>query len=264
MKRFKAFIDNNKKIYIELIINDLRSRYNGSILGVAWGIIQPIITILIYWIVFQFGLRSGDRPDGVPYVFYMLAGAVPWFFFSDAFGGITTSFLDYSYLVKKLNFQIKLLPLVKIGSSFIIHIVFLIITAIIFNMGGYYADKYYFQVFYYMFAMMIFTLLIGVIAASMAVYIRDVIQIVGIIIQIGFWICPICWGTEILHGIPGILLKLNPMFYCIEGYRDCILYSEGFWKHPYITAYFWCVIAVLFVLARYMYGKLRPSFADVM
>lgn len=257
-------IRKNQKIYYELILNDFRSRYNGSFLGMLWGIIQPVVTILIYWLVFQYGLKSGERPDGVPYVFFMISGATPWFFFSEAWGGITTSFLDYSYLVKKLNFEIELLPLVKLGSAMIIHIVFLAFTTVVLNFSGYYASWYYFQILYYLFATMVFTILIGIITASLAVYIRDVIQVIGIIIQIGFWATPICWGGDIGIGALEAILKLNPMYYCVEGYRKSLIYRQGFWVKPLYTIYFWCVMGILSVLAIYMYKKLRPNFADVM
>ncbi len=260
----KAFIKKNKKVYIELLINDFRTRYNGSFLGTVWGFVQPLVTLLVYWIVFQYGMRSGARPDGVPYAFYMTAGAIAWFYFSEAWGGITSSFLDYSYLVKKLNFDIRLLPMVKLGSAFLIHIVFIIISTILLNFGGYYANWYYIQIIYYTIAISAFTMALGLITSSLAVYIRDIMQIVGIILQIGFWINPICWGSEMLHGVFEVLLKMNPLYYCIVGYRDCLIYRKGFWEEPLYTLYFWGVTLVLFMLGRYMYNKLRPNFADVM
>ncbi len=262
--RIVNLLKENRKIYCELIINDFKSRYNGSFLGMIWGFIQPIVTILIYWLVFQYGLKSGERPDGVPYVFFMISGAVPWFFFSEAWGGITTSFLDYSYLVKKLNFKVGLLPLVKLGSAWIVHIVFLAFTTVVLNFSGYYASWYYLQTVYYMFAIIIFAALIGLITASLAVYIRDVIQVVGIIIQIGFWATPVCWGGGIGLGFLETVLKCNPMYYCVEGYRKSLVYRQGFWEEPLYALYFWAVMAALSVLAAYMYRKLRPNFADVM
>lgn len=262
--KIKGFIERYKKVYTELLLNDFKTRYNGSFLGMIWGFIFPIITMLIYWIVFQYGLRSGDRPDGVPYVIFMIAGAVPWFLFSDIWGGVTSCFIDYSYLVKKLNFEVKLLPLVKMGSALIIHVVFLNVCTMILNFAGYYASWYYLQVIYYLFATLVFSLLIGLITSSLAVYIRDVIQIVGVILQIGFWANPICWGQEMLNGVFGMILKLNPLFYCIEGYRDSILYRRGFWEYPLYTIYFWVCMVLLFFLARYIYKKMRPRFADVL
>lgn len=264
LQKIKTVYNSNKKIYKELLFNDLRARYNGSLLGVIWGIIQPVVTILIYWLVFQYGLRSGERPDGMPYVIYMVAGAIPWFFFSDAWGGITSVFLDYSYLVKKLNFDVKLLPFVRLGSALIIHLVFLAIGSVIINFGGYYANWYYIQTIYYMFATSVFVVIIGLFTSALAVYIRDILQFIGIIMQIGFWANPICWGNEILSGKLEILFKLNPMYYCIQGYRDSLLYDRPFWEQPIYTLYFWSLMVILFFISKYAFKKLRPYFADVM
>ena len=66
MKRLLFFLKNERKMFIKLTKNDFKARYTGSYLGIAWGVIQPIITILIYWFVFTVGLRSGQRPDGSP------------------------------------------------------------------------------------------------------------------------------------------------------------------------------------------------------
>ncbi len=156
------------------------------------------------------------------------------------------------------------MPLVKLGSALIIHIVFLVFSTVVLNFSGYYASWYYVQIMYYLLSATIFALLLGMITASLAVYIRDVIQVVGIIIQIGFWACPICWGSDMQMGKIGMLLKANPMYYCVEGYRSSLIYRQGFWESPLYTLYYWCLMAALFCLAVYMYRKLRPGFADVM
>ena len=264
IKTLMQFWKQNKKVYGELILNDFKTRYNGSFLGAVWGVVQPIVTILIYWIVFQYGLRSSERPDGMPYVVYMVAGAIPWFFFSEAWGSITTVFLDYSYLVKKLNFNIKLLPLVKLGSALMIHFVFLFIGIVIVNIAGYHVSVYYIQIFYYMVATMALTMALGIITSAIDVYIRDTIQLINIILQIGFWANPICWGGEILSGNWKWIAKLNPLYYCVQGYRDSLLYGRGVWEHPAYTLYFWGVVFLVWVVAIYVFKKLRPYFADVL
>lgn len=264
VKYINQFWKHNKKIYKELILNDFKTRYNGSFLGAVWGVIQPIVTILIYWIVFQYGLRSGERPDGMPYVVYMVTGAVPWFFFSEAWGSITTAFLDYSYLVKKLNFDIKLLPLVKLGSALMIHLVFLFIGVVITNIAGYYANFYYIQIFYYMMATAALAFALGMITSVINVYIRDTVQLINIILQIGFWANPICWGDEILPGNWRWIVRLNPFYYCVQGYRDSILYRKAVWEHPVYTMYFWGIVLILLGVSVYVFKKLRPYFADVL
>lgn len=264
MKGIIAYIRENNRIYRKLLKNDFRARYTGSYLGVIWGFIQPIITILIYWLVFQFGLRSSSRPDGTPYIIWMIAGMIPWFFFSDAIGSVTSTFLDYSYMVKKLKFRISLLPFVKIGSSFIVHIIFILFSTIIFNFYGYTADWFYLQIIYYLAALLYLILGIGLFTSSLSVYLRDTSQIVGILIQIGFWAIPIVWGPEVLHGVAEILLKLNPVYYIVQGYRETFLDGKGFWNHPMYAIYYWGISTVIFLLGFYTFRRLKMNFADVL
>lgn len=261
---FVSYLKNNWKIFVKLLTNDFKSKYSGAYLGAVWGVIQPIITVLIYWFVFRVGLRAGNRPDGTPYIVWMIAGIVPWFFISDAFGAVTNTFLEYSYLVKKLNFRITMLPFVKIGSSCIFHLVFVVFVMVIFNIAGFYVRLSYFELAYYMFAAIYSVLGIGLMTSALTVYMRDVSQIVGIIIQIGFWAIPIVWGPEVL-GEPLIyLFKLNPVYYVVEGYRDVLITGEWFWQKPVYTLYFWCVSTLIMVLGIYVFRKLRPYFADVL
>jgi len=264
MRIIISYIKENYKIYKKLLKNDFRARYTGSYLGVIWGFIQPIITILIYWLVFQFGLRSSSRPDGTPYIIWMIAGMIPWFFFSDAIGSVTNTFLDYSYMVKKLKFRISLLPLVKIGSSFIVHFIFILFSTVIFNFYGYTANWYYLQLVYYLAALLYLILGIGLLTSSLSVYLRDTGQIVGIFIQIGFWAIPIVWGPEVLHGMTEIILKLNPVYYIVQGYRETLLSGEGFWGHPVYALYYWGISTLIFILGLYTFRKLKINFADVL
>ncbi len=262
MRGFLIYLGNNRKIFINLLKNDFKSRYSGAYLGAVWGIVQPVVTVLIYWFVFQVGLRSGDRPDGTPYIVWMLAGIIPWFFFSDALGAVTNTFLEYSYMVKKINFRISLLPFVKIGSSMVLHAIFLIFVTIILNFAGFYAGWSYLEIFYYMAGGFYCVLGIGLITATLTVYMRDVSQLVSIVIQIGFWAIPIVWGPEVLSGRFIYLFKLNPVYYIVEGYRKALISHEWFWSEPVYMLYFWIVTTMVFGVGIFIFRRLKPYFAD--
>ncbi len=264
MKNVLKLIKDNRKIFYNLLRNDFRAKYVGSNLGVIWGYIQPLITILIYWFVFQVGLRSGDRPDGTKYILWLICGMIPWFYIAEAIGSATNTFIDYGYLVKKINFHIGMLPFIKIGSAFIVHTFFVLFTTIIFNFYGYKADWNYLQLIYYMGAATFLCIGITLITSSLAVFIRDVSQIVGIFIQVGFWAIPIVWGPEILSGKLEYIFKLNPVFYIVEGFRDTLISSVGFWEKPVLTIYFWVVSIVIFAIGYRLFRRLKTSFADVL
>ena len=108
------------RLIARLSANDFKTKFAGSYLGIVWAFIQPVITILVYWFVFEKGFKPAAihnaAGDQVPYVLWLIAGMVPWFFFSEALSGGTRALLDYSYLVKKVVFKIDILPVVKVVS----------------------------------------------------------------------------------------------------------------------------------------------------
>ena len=128
----------SRKMVFNLAKNDFKTKYAGSYLGIIWAFVQPVVTILLYWFVFQVGFRS--RPLGeYPFVLWLTAGLVPWFFFSDAWNGATNSMLEYSFLVKKVVFNIGILPVIKIFSAFFVNMFFTIFMVIVFALNAYFA-----------------------------------------------------------------------------------------------------------------------------
>ena len=115
----------NRKLIKSLAKNDFRTKFAGSYLGTIWAFVQPVITILLYWFVFDMaiGARASIRGElPLPYVLWLSAGIVPWFFFSDCISAGTSVLTEYNYLVKKVVFNIDILPVVKVFSSIFVHV----------------------------------------------------------------------------------------------------------------------------------------------
>ena len=139
----------NRRLVWKLAKNDFRTRYAGSYLGIIWAFIQPIVTILVYVFVFSIGFRMGTADLGFPFVLYLVAGIVPWFFFQDALTGGTNALLEYNYLVKKVVFNISVLPIVKLISAMFVHGFFVLFTILLYLCYGRMPDWYYLQILYY-------------------------------------------------------------------------------------------------------------------
>ena len=148
-----AGIYESRKLIARLSVNDFKTKFAGSYLGIIWAFIQPVITILVYWFVFEKGFKPAAIHNAagakVPYVLWLIAGMVPWFFFSEALSGGTRALLDYSYLVKKVVFKIDILPMVKVISSVFVHLFFMAFAVILYALYGYYPDFYTLQILYY-------------------------------------------------------------------------------------------------------------------
>ncbi|NPA82501.1 MAG: ABC transporter permease, partial [Epsilonproteobacteria bacterium] len=99
---------------------------------------------------------------------------------------------------------------------------------------------------------------------SLIIFFKDMGEIVTMLLQFGFWMTPIFWSIDIVPKEYQFFLKLNPMYYIVEGYRDTFIHKVWFWQHPYLTLYFWIIALSVFAGGAIIFRKLRPHFADVL
>ncbi len=253
----------NIRLLISLTKNDFRQKYLGSFLGIAWAFIQPMITVLIFWFVFQVGFKSQPVND-VPFILWLVAGMFPWFFFADAISNATNAVLENSYLVKKIVFKVSFLPLIKIFSALIVHLFFILFMYGLFMTYGYSFDIHWLQVLYYLGAVIVLILGFSYITSAVVVFFKDMGQLVAMLLQFGFWMTPIFWTMGMIPERFHWLLKLNPLVYIIEGYRDSMINHIWFWEKPMLGLYFWIVTAIMIVFGFSTFRKLKPHFADVL
>lgn len=253
-----------RELLLTLAKADFKKRFVGSFLGVVWMFIQPVVTVLIYFVIFQLGFKSQPVAD-VPYVLWLIPGIVPWFFFQDAWGGATNCLYEYQHLVKKMVFRVSILPIIKITASFFVHLIFIGILLGVYLLAGERPSLWWLQCVYYTFCTAFLVLGLSYITASANAFFKDMGQFVQIILQIGMWAAPIMWSENMFsEGTVRMVLRLNPFYYIVEGYRDCFITHVGFWRHPGLTLYFWCVAAGIFLIGTSLFRRLRPHFADVL
>ena len=140
---------NNLQFLFQFSLDDFRNKYAGSLMGITWAFIQPLMTIIIYWFIFQVGFKSQPVAN-YPFILWLVSGLIPWFFVSECVISVTSSLVEYSYLVKKILFNINILPLIRVVSCFFVQVFLVVITIIIFMLFGYFPDIYYLQLPYYM------------------------------------------------------------------------------------------------------------------
>ncbi|MCK5505603.1 MAG: ABC transporter permease [Thermodesulfovibrionia bacterium] len=232
-------------------------------MGLLWAFIHPSITILIFWFVFQVGFKS-TPVDNFPFILWIMAGMIPWFFFSESLSNATYSIIENSFMVKKVVFRVSILPIIKILSALFIHLFFIGVLFVMFAVYGYVPNIYNLQVLYYLFATIVFLMGLSWITSSLVIFLKDIGQMVNMVLQFGFWLTPIFWSIKILPEKYQFIMKLNPIFYLIEGYRNSFIYKVWFWEHYILTLYFWSVTLVIIILGTVLFRKLRPHFADVL
>ncbi len=251
---------------LTLARNDFRKKFAGAYLGIVWALVQPAVTVLMYWFVFQVGLRQTRTYGGVPFILWMLAGLVPWFYFNEAVSGGARCLVEYSYLVKKVVFRFEILPIVKAVSALYVHAFFALICVLLTCAYASFPGIFLLQIFYYSGAMFFLVIALSYGTSAISVLFQDNVQIVSIALQIGVWFTPIMWNLQDL-ALPKaliLLFKLNPMYYIVYGYRDSLIFRVPFWQHPCLTAYFWAMTVLLYLWGTRTFRRSRPHFADVL
>ncbi|GIO92515.1 transport permease protein [Paenibacillus lactis] len=261
--RLLGYVKDNYKLLWELSKKDIKTKYLGSFMGVLWAFIHPLISIIVYWVVFQVGFKTMPVEDA-PFILWFLCGMVPWLFFSEGLSSATNSIIENSYLVKKIVFRVSLLPIVKILASLFVHLFFIILLFVMFKIYNYNFSLYNLQLIYYLIATISLVMSISYITSTLVVFLKDVGQLVGVCIQLLFWLTPIFWNLDIVDEKYQLYFKLNPVFYLVEGYRDTFINEMWFWESPVMSCYFWLVVLLLGVIGYRTFKKMRSHFADVL
>lgn len=253
----------DKKLIFNLAKSDFKAKFAGSYFGIVWAFIQPIITVIVYWFALEIGLRSGKMCD-YPFVLWLIAGLVPWFYFSEALSSGTNALTEYSYLVKKVVFKIEILPIVKVLSAIFVHCFFVAFVVVFSCFYKYYPDLYTLQLIYYILCMFALVLSITYITSATVIFFKDLTQIINIILQVGVWATPIMWDVSILSPKLALIMKINPVYYIVNGFRDSLLEKVWFWDRPEWTICFWAMVIILYVVGRNVFKRLQVHFADVL
>jgi len=266
LKSFLLDLLRSRSLIFELAKRDYKQQSQGSYLGLVWNYLQPLLFIAVLYSVFTLGFRSGGgqaEAEDMPFSIYLISGMVCWTYFSANLSSITNVIRSYSFLVKKVDFRLSILPIVKILSSFLPHLFLLVVALGLAAYQGVLPGWHTLQFIYYFFCMVALLLGLGWLTASTSVFVKDVSNIVAVITQFGFWLTPIFWKIENMPESIQWLLKLNPVYYLVTGYRDAIAGTHYFWQRPQESLMFWSVTLLFLIIGAVTFKKLKPHFAEV-
>lgn len=246
-----------------MAMRDIQIRYAGTLGGFAWSIIQPLMMILIYCFVFSVGFKV-KPPGGIPFIVVFLCGLIPWLIFSETLMSSVRVITANTHLTKKTVFPTEILPVTCLVASLIPHCVMLIILIIVLLVNNISFSFYNFQFLYYLFALSVFSLGLNWLFSAINVFCRDVGQTLGIVLNMWFWITPIVWPLNMIPQKYQYFIKLNPMYYIVEGYRSSFVYHVPFWHNYSMAIYFWIICLSVFIIGAFTFKKLKPEFAEVL
>jgi ABC-type polysaccharide/polyol phosphate export permease len=260
---FLLTIVQRRFLLFEMAKRDIASKHVGSFLGFFWTFVNPLVMIFIFWLVFSIGFKMKPKHN-VPFVVWLTAGLAVWNTFSEIIVKSTTSITSHAHLVKKVVFPLSILPIVQLLSSFITHVVFMLLLVCMILLYRMPVSLYWLQAIYYFAAMAVLAVGLGWITSSVNVFARDTGQIVTLLLLFGMYLTPLFWDMGMMPKKIQFFLKLNPMFYIVQGYRDSFIDFVPFWHHWQLTLYFWGVTLFVFAFGATIFLRLRPHFADVL
>lgn len=262
IRSFLRELYGKRDLIMNLAVRDFRRSYFASMLGIVWVFVEPVIYMFVMWFFFTKAVKF--RPNlGYPYVPWLMTSMILWMFFGSAFATSVGTFKSYAYLLRRPNFNLSIMPVVTILSALIVHGVFFILLIILLFVSSIPVSFFWLQSLYYLFSTCLLLLGLSWITASLSLFVSDVRNVVGVILQIGFWVSPIFWDLNSYPEEYRFLLKLNPLTYLLEGYRKSFLYGEPFWTDVKGGIYFWSFTLVVLAAGMITYKKLRPHFGDV-
>jgi lipopolysaccharide transport system permease protein/teichoic acid transport system permease protein len=263
LKGFVVDLIKSRELILDLVKRDYKQQHQGSYLGLLWNYLQPILFIAVLYTVFTLGLRTGREIDGMPFSLYLISGMVCWLYFTANLTAITSVIRNYRFLVKKVDFRLSILPMVKLLSSLAPHVFLLLITILIATYNNILPGWHSLQLLYYYCCMVTLLLGLGWLTSSTSLFVKDVSNLVALITQFGFWLTPIFWHIDAMPEKLQWILKLNPAYYLVTGYRDAITGETFFWQRPQETLIFWGITLTLVICGAMVFKKLKPHFAEV-
>lgn len=250
---------NYRELLKSCVKKEIRGKYKGSLLGVLWSFINPLLTVLVYAIVFPYIMRS--EMDN--YLIFLVVAIIPWNFFTVVLNQGMGSIRANEGIVKKVYFPREILPLSVVISGLINFFISCIII-LAFCIGAGVGISWH-LILLPIIALLQFFITLGAVLAFSAinVYIKDVEYIIGFIINMLFYGTPILYEISLFKKAPEILLnlvKINPFTHLMDCYRNIFLYHEI--PNLFSVIYLLVISIITMLLGLLIFKKLQKGFAE--
>ncbi|SFE74921.1 ABC transporter permease [Alteribacillus iranensis] len=254
---------HNMYLINRLALYEIKIKNKNNYFGEAWEIFTPLFFIAIYWFVFGYGIRSNEDVDGIPFLNWMLAAITIWFFVQPAVTQGSKAIYTKVRMVSKMNFPTSVIPVYVVVSRLYPHLVLLMIILLYMQFTGYPINLYYIQLPYYLAGMLLLVISFVLLSSTITTVFRDVQLFIQSTIRVFLYITPFLWVTETLPEFVQSFMKINPLYYLVEGFRASIFGESWYlienWQY---TLYFWAVVLVLFSIGAILHMRFRRHFID--
>jgi lipopolysaccharide transport system permease protein len=251
-----------RSFIISSIKNDFKARFVRSKIGGLWMVLHPLAMVLIYALILS-ALLKAKLPDVdtiYAYPIYLTAGILAWTIFSESVSKSLTIFVDNGNLIKKVAFPKLVLPIITAGTVTLNSLVLLLAIFIVFAFLGHFPGVQSLWLPVLFFITLVFGMSIGLILGVLNVFIRDIGQIIPVILQFGFWLTPIVYTISIIPEAHQHWFDYNPMTHITGAFQDVLLYNKMI--DLYALSKFILVSLGLFALGMFMFKKAAPEMVD--
>jgi lipopolysaccharide transport system permease protein len=250
-------------LIVSLSKRELAMRYRGSVLGLVWAFVTPIVMIAIYTFIFVgiFNARFGANGSVWDYALYLFCGLLPWTAFAEALQISSTTIVAHANLVKRVVFPLETLPMAQVFAAFanqMFGTLALLIAIVIVR------HEFHLTVFWLpmlIIPQLLATLGLAWFIASLGVFVRDTAQAITLVLTAALYLTPIIYPETVVPAKYQSLIALNPWTPLVRNYRRIIIEGVGIdWRG---LAYFTAFALVCFILGYFWFAKTRKNFADV-
>ena len=254
----REFVGTHELLYF-LVLRNLKLRYKQTLLGAAWAVLQPLLTMAVFTVIFGRLARLGS--DGLPYQVFALAALVPWIYFANALTQAGNSLVDQQQLLTKVYFPRLLLPLAAVLAGLVdFAISFVMLIGVLLWFG--------IEPTVRLFAAPVFVLLAtaaafapGLWLAAFNVRYRDVRYVIPFLVQIWLFVTPVAYSSTLVPERWRAVYGLNPMAGVVDGFRWMIAPAAPFPGAALAASV--VAIAALFFAGLFVFRRMEQSFADV-
>ena len=255
----------NNYLFWKLVKRDIRQRYQGSVLGMLWSIIVPILMLIIYTFFFSEVFQAKwdiDTSDKYQFAVVLFCGLCVFNMISDVMSRSTVLIASNTNYVKKVIFPLEILPAVTVCSALfncVISFAILIIAKLILYHD---ISSTLYMIILAMIPLIILSLGIGLFIAAISVYLKDVANVISVLITVLMYVSPVFFPLSSIPKSMRIICGVNPMTYIIENFRNVVLFGECLdWNFYFIS----CGVAVAFYFTgKAVFMRVKEGFADVL
>ncbi|GGD34169.1 ABC transporter permease [Pseudoxanthomonas indica] len=244
------------------IKNELHLRFVRSKLGALWIVIHPLMQVLIFALILS-EVLSAKLPgidNKYAYALYLMAGTLCWALFSETISKCLTLFIDNGNLMKKMAFPRVCLPLIAAGTALVNNVLLFVAILMVFAALGHFPDHHLIWLPALILVTMLMAMSVGLLLGTMNVFMRDIGQIVPVILQALFWLTPIVYNISILPPTLQHWFKYNPLYPLVTSYQNIMVFGrEPLWESLAAIAVVSCILSVA---ALIVFRRASPEMVD--